>query len=124
MSSLCCKNGSTDNDHASAAQERESKRWQFVRRGREVVRWLVPGAILALLPKCPVCIVAYLALGTGLGLSVSAAAHLRLLVVILCLSSLAYLSAKYMRGIFLLVAGERSFHLLSSRANHRHSVRD
>jgi len=35
---------------------------------RRVVRWLVPAAALALAPKCLLCVVAYLGLGTALGL--------------------------------------------------------
>src|SRR5450432_4142148 len=57
-------------------------------------RWLVPTTILALLPKCPMCFAAYVALGTGMGVSVSTATYLRLLLVIVCVASLSYLAAK------------------------------
>jgi hypothetical protein len=64
------------------------------RRTAKAFGWAAPSAILVLMPKCPMCVAAYVALVSGVGISVSLAAHLRVLVLVLCGVVLAYLAAK------------------------------
>jgi hypothetical protein len=73
--------------------------------GRSCLRaasWLVPGTILALMPKCPACLAAYLAIGTGLALSASTANYLRIGLIILSAVSLLYFLAPGVRRFLLL----------------------
>lgn len=63
-----------------------------VRRVVAAAEWAAPAALLALLPKCPMCVAAYVSLATGVTLSVAAAAYLRVGLVALSLAMLALLT--------------------------------
>jgi hypothetical protein len=43
--------------------------WSRIDSSRRAVRWLLPTAALALVPKCLLCLAAYLGLGAALGVS-------------------------------------------------------
>ena len=60
------------------------------RRSHKIARWSLPTLVLALLPKCPACLAAYVALGTGISLSVATASLLKTFVVGLCMATLLW----------------------------------
>lgn len=64
------------------------------RRGAEAAGWIVPGATLALLPKCPMCLAAYIAVATGLGISFSAATYLQTSLMIGSIAVLAFVAIR------------------------------
>jgi hypothetical protein len=74
------------------------RRGGFLHRAWRKTQWLFPAAFLALMPKCPLCVVAYVALFTGVGISVSTARWIQILMLALCSVSLAYLVIKYWRS--------------------------
>jgi hypothetical protein len=88
--------------------ERDPHPPSFTRRSFHFAAKTIPAAILVLLPKCPACLAAYLALGTGIGISLTAAAYIRWLLVMVCVTSLVYFAAKSTRRGWL--------HLLRSRS--------
>ena len=63
------------------------------------IQWATPGVILAVLPKCPLCIAAYIAVGTGIGISVSTAAFLRSGLLTFCAISLLVLFVRLLRDL-------------------------
>ena len=93
----CCEGGSSESGREIAVvrtADKVTRSPTFARRCSEIAGWMVPSAVLVLLPKCPACLAAYIAIGTGIGLSVPAATFLRMLLVILCVASLSYVAAK------------------------------
>ena len=74
------------------ARARSTRTW--LRKVREIFTWALPSAILVLVPKCPACLAAHVALWTGLGLSLSAATYLRWVLLSLCVASLLFLIVK------------------------------
>jgi len=84
----CCSTATRDRDHL----RRSSSLW---RRGGTIAGWILPGATLALLPKCPVCVAAYLALVSGIGISVTTAAYVRTSLLMMSATTLLCLSLKY-----------------------------
>jgi hypothetical protein len=58
---------------------------------------LLPGAALLLLPKCPLCLAAWLGLA-GIGVSAAAAAWMRCLIVLIWVVAVALVAARIIRG--------------------------
>src|ERR1700719_1146982 len=88
----CCQIKTRAGDNARRPASR-------LRRGGEIAGWIVPSATLALLPKCPACVAAYLALATGIGISLPTAKYLRATLVVLCTASLVFIAARRLRSL-------------------------
>lgn len=60
---------------------------------------IVPGAVLLLMPKCPLCVAGYVAAATGVGISVSTASHVRTVLIVLLLVSLLFVLCRLGRVV-------------------------
>jgi hypothetical protein len=77
------------------------------RRFLNFIDWIVPTAILALIPKCPVCVAGYAVIGTSVGFSLSAFAQLRLALIVLCVVSLSFVATKSVLYVVTRIASKR-----------------
>jgi len=83
MNSLhCCHQKSR-----AGGDARQKKSW--LRRARGIADLILPGAGLALMPKCPLCLAAYVALCTGFTMSHTSAHILMRSLTALCVGMLA-----------------------------------
>ena len=57
-------------------------------KSRRLAGWLLPGGLLVLMPKCPVCLAGYVAIFTGAGLSMAVAQGLRIAMIATFVASL------------------------------------
>ncbi len=69
-------------------------------RMRKVAGWLLPGTVLALMPKCPMCLAAYVALGTGVTISYASAHLLMRSLTMLCISALVLCATRRLQKHF------------------------
>lgn len=95
---LCCEIGQGGLESKRARVRKEDRRpkrsRRFFEHFREFAGWLLPSVTLVLLPKCPLCLAGYIALGTGIGLSVPGATYLRLVLIVLCVITLFYIAVR------------------------------
>lgn len=90
MNNECCCHGRRD-----FPEPRRS----WTSTARQAIRWIVPSVILAAMPKCPMCVAAYVTLLTGCGISLAAAISMWWVVVVGCAGSLAYFTMQAVRRV-------------------------
>jgi hypothetical protein len=67
----------------------------LLRRTWQGIQWLFPALLLVFMPKCPMCVAAYIALFTGIGVTVSTAHWIQLGMLTLCIAALAFLAGRF-----------------------------
>ena len=95
---------------ANATTARTTPRRPWLSRTAALFQWAIPITTLALIPKCPACLAAYVMLLSGLGLSFSAADTLRTTLIALSIIALS----------LLLIRAARQAHTRHLACNQRH----
>ena len=83
MTGQCCIGGRTSR--------------RLSRRLSTVAASILPGAVLVLLPKCPLCLAAWLTVVTGVGFSAAGAAWVPWMVVVFWVAVVAFAAALIVR---------------------------
>jgi hypothetical protein len=118
MSAGCCCEVMKRGPEGAATATRLAVRTPIIRRAcRGFAGWLVPCAVLTLMPKCPACLAAYVAIGTGIALSASVAAYLRVTLLVFCSVSLSYLAMSWLCSFRRALRSERKTAVFSSRVS-------
>jgi len=60
----------------------------------------VPGIMLVLMPKCPLCMAYYITLVTGAGVSFTTAKYLRITLLLVCISCFLYIAIMQLQKIY------------------------
>jgi hypothetical protein len=94
----CCCGGAGDGTPPAVSAPKGGKKQAFARVS-EGVAWLGSGGLLVLVPKCPMCLAAYVAAGTGLGLSYTTAEYLRTGLIWVCVATLLFMAARRVRRL-------------------------
>ena len=92
--SCCGKHTSECSKKDSGQASRFTNESSFLKRCLNFFRWMFTGSVIILLPKCPFCLAAYIAMATGIGLSFAVASFIRILLIILCIVSLSSFVAR------------------------------
>lgn len=70
---------------------------RLARRLSRAAASILPGAVLVLLPKCPLCLAAWLTVATGVGFSAAGAAWVRGMLVVFSVAAVALAAAPIVR---------------------------
>ncbi len=77
----------------------EGRSCRLARRLSGAAPSMLPGAVLLLLPKCPLCLAGWLTLVTGVGFSAGAAARVRGWIAIFWVAAVALAAAQILRRL-------------------------
>jgi hypothetical protein len=93
----CCEFASKNAEGETVPAQRMNngqKPLTFVQSSLSIIRWILPGIVLGILPRCPICLAGYIAIATGVGVSITTAIYLRIGLILLCVMLLLYFVMK------------------------------
>src|SRR4051812_22207376 len=102
MNSNCCCGFVSKNTECETAQVQRADSEQkplILQHSLRIIRLALPGVMLVILPKCPICLGEFYCDRNGVSLSITTAAYVRLSLIILCMVSLLYLVIKRLFGL-------------------------
>jgi hypothetical protein len=75
----------------------DGRTWRRRARLSRAAASFLPGAVLVLLPKCPLCLAGWLTIVTGVGFSAAGAARVRAMLLVLCAAAVTLAVAPVFR---------------------------